>query len=46
MSGNKIASINPYTFYKNLNLVWLDLGRNSIDCIHPSTLAKASKLTE
>jgi hypothetical protein len=46
MSGNKIVLINQFTFHKNVNLVWLDLGRNSIDYNHPSTFGNASMITD
>jgi len=46
MSRNKIVSIHEYTFYNNVKLVWLDLGRNSINYKHPSTFANVRSLTE
>ena len=46
MSGNNIVSINQYTFYNNVNLVWIDLGKNSINYIHPSIFANVSKVRD
>jgi hypothetical protein len=46
MSGNKIISVHQDVFHKNVNLERLNLGRNFITYINPSTFGNASRLTD